>query len=253
MKYGTTVPIEKVKDYKKEFSMKTDDADKNFPNPHQEVCDASICKQAKALKQALDIRKFEIGLYWTRTAYFSAFITLDFAGYFEILKAGNGALCEMKPQLLSISAVLGFILSLCWFLVNKASKYWQENWEHHVYLLEDEVMGPLYKTQYEVKSEKCIFKQVLSESEYSISKINQLLSFIVLLIWGFLFLYTIYKILLLNHILSLCTKFKTFGAILFCIVIFMLLVAFSTIFACCCKSSNKETRKEFTMRKKIID
>jgi hypothetical protein len=32
-------------------------------------------KVARALQQAFDVRKFEIGLYWQRTTYFWAFIT----------------------------------------------------------------------------------------------------------------------------------------------------------------------------------
>ena len=37
-----------------------------------------------ALKQALDIRKFEIELYWKRTAYFWTLIAATFAGYVAI-------------------------------------------------------------------------------------------------------------------------------------------------------------------------
>jgi hypothetical protein len=44
-------------------------------------------KSEKALTLALDIRKFEIGLYWQRTAYFWALIAAAFAPYFAILGA----------------------------------------------------------------------------------------------------------------------------------------------------------------------
>ena len=43
-------------------------------------------KLKAALDQALDIRKFEIELYWKRTAYFWTLITAAFAGYFVILR-----------------------------------------------------------------------------------------------------------------------------------------------------------------------
>jgi len=42
-------------------------------------------KAAAALNLALDIRKFEIGLYWQRAAYFWALIAGTLAGYFAIL------------------------------------------------------------------------------------------------------------------------------------------------------------------------
>ena len=38
-------------------------------------------KQARALAHALDIRKFEIQLYWTRAAYFWTFIGASLAAY----------------------------------------------------------------------------------------------------------------------------------------------------------------------------
>jgi tRNA A-37 threonylcarbamoyl transferase component Bud32 len=40
----------------------------------------------EALKQALDIRKFEIDLYWKRATYFWAFIAVSFAGYLHFRK-----------------------------------------------------------------------------------------------------------------------------------------------------------------------
>ncbi|MCC9001729.1 MAG: hypothetical protein LM549_03765, partial [Candidatus Competibacter sp.] len=42
-------------------------------------------KLESALEKALDIRKFEIELYWKRAAYFWTLIAAAFAGYFIIL------------------------------------------------------------------------------------------------------------------------------------------------------------------------
>lgn len=42
-----------------------------------------------ALEKALENRKFEIGLYWQRAAYFWALIGVAFAGYFAILSAND--------------------------------------------------------------------------------------------------------------------------------------------------------------------
>ncbi|MGI0133587.1 MAG: hypothetical protein ACREBW_01340 [Candidatus Micrarchaeaceae archaeon] len=44
-------------------------------------------KTREALNLAVDVRKFEIGLYWQRAAYFWALIAAAFAGYFAILNA----------------------------------------------------------------------------------------------------------------------------------------------------------------------
>ncbi|QNR65148.1 hypothetical protein IAQ67_14620 [Paenibacillus peoriae] len=47
-------------------------------------------KQKKALEMALDIRKFEIDLYWKRATYFWAFIAATFAGYFLLISKYSG-------------------------------------------------------------------------------------------------------------------------------------------------------------------
>ena len=98
-------------------------------------------KTRLALQHALDIRKFEIELYWRRTTYFSAFISVAFAGYFYVISNKNG-----DNFYAFVVACIGFFLSCAWWLVNKGSKFWHENWENHVDLLEDDFLGPLYKT-----------------------------------------------------------------------------------------------------------
>ena len=42
-------------------------------------------------------------------------------------------------------SALGFFLCICWLFSSYGSKHWQENWENHINLLEDCVVGLLYK------------------------------------------------------------------------------------------------------------
>jgi len=98
-------------------------------------------KREKALEYALDIRKFEIELYWQRATYFWTFIGAIFAGYFAV-QASETAL---RQDLAVVLSCLGFVFSIAWLCVNRGSKQWQENWENHVDSLEDNVIGPLYK------------------------------------------------------------------------------------------------------------
>lgn len=51
---------------------------------------ADRAKAEKALEHAVDMRKFEIRLYWRRAAYFWALIAAAFAGYFVILNETLG-------------------------------------------------------------------------------------------------------------------------------------------------------------------
>lgn len=134
-----------------------------------------IDKAKLALDYALEIRKFEIDLYWRRTAYFWTLITVAFGGYFSLGTAGDNSIDKF------IIACLGLVLSVAWYLVNRGSKFWQENWEMHVDCLEDDVIGPLYKTT-KSKDSARLFK-FWEGYPFSVSKINQLISLFAIVAW----------------------------------------------------------------------
>jgi hypothetical protein len=133
---------------------------------------------------------------------------------------------------LLISA-LGTLFSLGWFLVNKGSKFWQNNWERHVDYLENEFTGPLYKmaiTKKETKTFnpiKLAERVILNESLYSVSKINQALSFYILTIWICLFIGNaiklVYKknIIIFNYDITYGHLYILFAAYSFFFFIFM--------------------------------
>lgn len=139
----------------------------------------------EALKYALEIRKFEIDLYWKRATYFWTFIAAAMAGYFLIQKSEGPS----NSFLSIVIGCLGFVFSFAWFWVNKGSKYWQENWENHVDLIEDFVVGPLYKivTERPEEDNKKRFKNfIIGPAPYSVSKINQIISLFVTILWAVL-------------------------------------------------------------------
>ena len=140
---------------------------------------------AKAHSLALDVRKFEIELYWKRATYFWAFTGAAFAGYLSVL---TGKDVVNRSQALLLVSCLGLIFAVAWYFVNRASKYWQLNWEVHVDLLEDEVMGPVYKT---VLNEKFPWWKINAPYPFSVTKINQLLSFFVAAVFGLLVVLTL--------------------------------------------------------------
>jgi len=57
--------------------------------------------------------------------------------------------------------------------VNKGSKFWQQNWEAHIDILEKEISGPLYKT----------LNYRNSKPIYSVSKINEKVSMFFIFAW----------------------------------------------------------------------
>lgn len=145
----------------------------------------------KALEYALDIRKFEIELYWKRASYFWTFIGVIFAGYFLVLsKLDLSKNLEFNGIILFILSCLGFVFTYCWYLVNRGSKFWQNNWERHVDMLEDDYIGPLYKTAINMQSFN--FWKLHKEYPYSVSKVNQLLSIFIFIIWITLAIWTVW-------------------------------------------------------------
>ena len=63
---------------------------------------------------------------------------------------------------------------MTWYFVNRGSKYWQQNWEHHVDLLEDDVYGPIYKVV--VENDDTRFWNLWGAFPFSVSKLNQTVS-----------------------------------------------------------------------------
>lgn len=134
----------------------------------------SLCKIKEAYNRSHDIRKFEIDLYWKRATYFWAFITTITAIFGLCIKDKDTDYFILSP----IIANIGFITALCFYYANLGSKYWQENWEHNVDNLEFYVSGNLYKINYYNDT----------GIKYSVSRVNNELSFLLCFIWFFIFI-----------------------------------------------------------------
>lgn len=143
----------------------------------------------RALEIALDTRKFEIDLYWRRATYFWLILTAIFVGFFAAdLQAG----IQSETLLVrTVLAFLGCVFAWAWFAVNRGSKFWQQNWEKHVDLLETEVYGKLFQTVIDTRGECSISQFLTGPAAWSVSKINQITSFIVFAVFVGLFLKTL--------------------------------------------------------------
>lgn len=136
-----------------------------------------------ALARAHEIRKFEIELYWKRAAYFWTFIGATLVGVVAVASRES----PYQTDLLVILSNLGFVFSIGWYCVNRGSKRWQENWEKHLDMLEDPIQGPLYKVvmhRRKPSTMKESAQEILTgPGAFSVSKINQLISLYVTLLW----------------------------------------------------------------------
>lgn len=134
-----------------------------------------------ALKIALETRTLEINLYWKRSTYFVAFISVVFIGFYNV---------DGKEQLLkTLLAGLGFLLSVLWYAANRASKFWQENWEAHIKELSIKLGIPIFGI---IKKPEHAWREMLSNYPYSVSKINQMISILISIAWIFILIPEVY-------------------------------------------------------------
>ncbi len=124
-------------------------------------------KIEKAYEAAWSAKNFEIENYWRRATYFWAFQVAAYAAYFGVF---NSSFYSDNTEILYCVICIGFVTAFAWSLINNGSKSWQRNWENHVDMLEDEVTGPLYKT-------------VSVKDTFSVSKINETVSYFITSIW----------------------------------------------------------------------
>ncbi|MGP2811740.1 RipA family octameric membrane protein [Serratia marcescens] len=153
-------------------------------------CACTDEKLKNAFEKISDIRKFEIEMYWKRATYFWTIIAVTFTGYFALSVAEK---LENRENYLLLISSMGLVFTFAWYFVNRGSKYWQENWENHLDLIEDEITGPLYKTVLERPSKKTHSSMTETEgrfdsfltgpSKLSVSKINQWVALYIILIW----------------------------------------------------------------------
>lgn len=74
----------------------------------------------------------EIQTYWQRTLYFFGFISIVGAGYIKLKMDVNDTMSLLPLLLTMLLTILAFI----WYLSNRGSKFWQNNWEQHIMNLE---------------------------------------------------------------------------------------------------------------------
>lgn len=150
---------------------------------HIDEIDRKLCEIA------LETRKFEIDLYWKRTTYYWAFSAAIIAAYALVYTKKDPGVGSYT--LLSVLALCGVVFSLGWYLANRGSKYWQENWEDHIGLQITRHYGPIFKIL------KCPEHKPIcgiSGFPYSVSKINQLTSGFLFFVWIVLLIVSLCKV-----------------------------------------------------------
>ncbi|MGC2694963.1 MAG: hypothetical protein WA738_04150, partial [Candidatus Angelobacter sp.] len=119
---------------------------------------------------ALQTRQLEISLFWQRSLFFWGFISAAFVAI--------AALKNDQPTLSLLISGFGFVCSFSWALVNRGSKYWQEQWETKIEVAEKSVTGPFFRIRMEKQR-----KGLWGGQEYSVSKVTIAVSDYVSFVW----------------------------------------------------------------------
>lgn len=141
-----------------------------------EAGDGGLNPLKAALARAHELRKFEIENYWKRANYFWAFQLAAFALLGLVWKAPE-AMKSLDRLVLLVPAGLGAISAQVGWMTAKGSKFWQENWEAHVDMLEQEVEGRMTQV-------------IMSKTgpQYSVSAANQNFMLLLWVCWAAAFL-----------------------------------------------------------------
>jgi hypothetical protein len=151
------------------------DAESEFRTRYLDVTGLQAKDLDAALRLAYDHRKFEIELYWRRATYFWAFQAVAFASVGLFLQ--DGAL-PSNSNIMFVPVLLGAITGAVGWLTSAGSKFWQENWESHVDLLENEMSARM--------TAAILFRD---EPRFSVSKLNQVLLACLFIGWISAFVY----------------------------------------------------------------
>lgn len=140
----------------------------------------------RALKRAYELRNFEIEHYWKRATYFWAFQVAIFAAFGLLLThpvtGCEPAASDWSPITVALAG-LGILTAVANVLSAKGSRFWQDNWENHIDMLEDSIEGRLYKTVW------------LDDGtvSFSVSRVNKQLGFYFIVFWVLAFLYVVWN------------------------------------------------------------
>lgn len=137
-----------------------------------------------------------------RTTYYWAFMVALYFGYHWAIK-------EAGP-LSVIFSLLEVLFAAGWHWATLGSKYWQENWETHVTVLE--ILSRMPKHSVTKVPEKRTWPIPLQEYPYSVTKINQLLNFALFFGWLYVLGFSVWSLCpfwgiptLLSLIVLLCS------------------------------------------------
>jgi hypothetical protein len=125
------------------------------------------------LGYTIDLLKLEVSLFWQRSLFFWGFSAASLVAYGVLSDKGH------KGLTVAVSC-FGLICSIAWSLVNRGSKYWNENWLTKAQALEREAFGTDLFSREEKPREPSSW---LSGQPIAVTKVTIALSDFAILLW----------------------------------------------------------------------
>ena len=140
-------------------------------------------------KLIINARNYHYSKFHVWSAYFSVIVGALFVGY-----NNDNLKCEEFKLLI---AILGYIVSMCWYLSSKGYVYWEIHWIKYLLYVEDKIRSnytdgsSVYKSFFNTnEKEKKIddggYWKAWEGANISTSKVILLMTFIVTVAWGYL-------------------------------------------------------------------
>lgn len=131
------------------------------------------------LETAIQFRQYEIDKFWSRAAFFWAFIVAVAGAFGLSLKE------PVTPNLPLVLACLGLVISVCWSLAGRGSKFWQESWEGYAAREEKKLLGTsMFSVAAARKDSRSTpLDRYLGARRYSVSRLAIAVSDAVSLAW----------------------------------------------------------------------
>jgi hypothetical protein len=181
-----------------------------YGNPNAQLIeDRKFQMLMKAYETAVETRKLEIQLFWSRSLFFWGFIASAFVAYATLRKSSS--------DISVIVACFGFVCSVAWSLGNRGGKFWQESWEAKVERIEPSVTGAMFSQPEEIQSHKDFW---LRGRRFSVSKLAIALSDYTIILWLAIIVWEMFHFFLTVPLVA-CAKPLSFIAF----------IAFSAVYA----------------------
>ena len=177
---------------------------------------------SKSLARADRVREFEIELYWKRSLYMWGINAAFLAIFVNLISKSflsekpNGDAQIFMRYLSVLLSLMAFSISVLWGKLIEGAKFWQNNWERHVDLLEGLYGVNLYQVYPQNTSIQTI--------PFSVTKINKRIVFIIKCFWLFSLVLTLIKLFGVGNVVQYSLFYITGPlAILFCLAITQIL------------------------------